>query len=115
MSEKYLTAIFGAFISIFVIPDVEAQTTPRTIGHISGDVYEFTSGRRGTFMITSEGAVVVDPLDVPTAEWLKAEIWKRFKKPVTHVLYSHFHWDHASGGAVYNDGIVIAQAQQVFA
>src|SRR5262245_57052857 len=37
------------------------------------------------------------------ATWLKAELTRRFKVPVKYVIYSHSHWDHASGGAVYAD------------
>ena len=59
-------------------------------------------------MVTPEGAVVADPLSTASAEWLEAEVRERFNLPVTHVLYSHFHWDHVSGGAVYDEATVIA-------
>ena len=31
------------------------------------------------------------------------EFARRFNVPVRYVIYSHYHWDHASGGAVYAD------------
>jgi glyoxylase-like metal-dependent hydrolase (beta-lactamase superfamily II) len=34
---------------------------------------------------------------------LKAELAARFKVPVRYVVYSHHHWDHASGGDVFAD------------
>ncbi len=37
------------------------------------------------------------------ATWLKGELTRRFSLPVRFVIYSHSHWDHASGGAVYAD------------
>jgi len=37
------------------------------------------------------------------ATWLKGELNRRFNLPVRFVIYSHSHWDHASGGAVYAD------------
>ena len=37
------------------------------------------------------------------ATWLKGELARRFNVPVRYVIYSHYHWDHASGGAVYAD------------
>lgn len=79
-----------------------------SITHLAGDVYMFSGGGQNTFMVTPEGAVVADPLSAEAAGWLKAEIRDRFGLPVTYVLYSHFHWDHVSGGAVYDDAIVIA-------
>src|ERR1700683_2383343 len=41
--------------------------------------------------------------DGACALWLKAEMARRFNVPVKYVIYSHSHWDHASGGAVYAD------------
>ena len=38
----------------------------------------------------------------------RAEIAGRFGKPVTHLVYSHSHGDHASGGAVFEAPEVIA-------
>ena len=36
-------------------------------------------------------------------EWLQRRARRRFNVPVRYVLYSHHHWDHASGGAVFAD------------
>ena len=54
-------------------------------------------------MVTPEGIVLVEPIGTEFATWLKAEMTKRFSVPVKYVIYSHSHWDHASGGAVYAD------------
>ena len=106
---RLIPAVFAVFVSF----TATAQQTEYTISHVAGDVYEFSRRSRGTFMITKEGAVVVDPHSVEVAEWLKAEIWNRFKKRVTHVLHSHYHWDHASGGATFPSATVIAHANMV--
>jgi glyoxylase-like metal-dependent hydrolase (beta-lactamase superfamily II) len=37
------------------------------------------------------------------ATWLKGEFASRFGVPVKYVVYSHYHWDHASGGEVFAD------------
>ena len=55
------------------------------------------------FMVTPDGIILVEPIGVEMATWLKAEIDKRFHVPVKYVIYSHSHWDHASGGSVYAD------------
>ena len=55
------------------------------------------------FMVTPEGIVLVEPIGTEFATWLKAELARRFNVPVKYVIYSHSHWDHASGGAVYAD------------
>ena len=47
--------------------------------------------------------MLADPIGPGMAEWLKAEFASRFGVPVRYVVYSHFHWDHASGGDVFAD------------
>ena len=55
------------------------------------------------FLVTPEGIVLADPINAEFAKWLKAEFATRFKVPVRYVIYSHHHWDHASGGEVFAD------------
>ena len=74
------------------------------IGKLTGEVYyarmdDYVS----VFMVTSEGIVLVEPIGTEFATWLKGELTRRFNVPVKYVIYSHSHWDHASGGAVYAD------------
>ena len=71
---------------------------------LEGDLYHATSDAHSTLvMLTSEGAILADPLNVGFAEWLKSELATRFDTLVRYVLYSHHHWDHASGGGVFSD------------
>ena len=61
-------------------------------------------------VVTGEGAVVVDPINADAASWIKSEVAKLTDKPITHLIYSHSHGDHASGGAVLAEqATVIAQ------
>jgi glyoxylase-like metal-dependent hydrolase (beta-lactamase superfamily II) len=74
------------------------------IGKLTGDVYyarmdDYVS----VFMVTSDGIILVEPIGTEFATWLKGELAKRFNVPVKYVIYSHSHWDHASGGAVWAD------------
>src|SRR5262249_27356428 len=76
----------------------------KEIGKLTGDVYfarmdDYVS----VFMVTSEGIILVEPIGTEMATWLKTELRRRFNQPVKYVIYSHSHWDHASGGAVYAD------------
>lgn len=76
--------------------------TPRSIDHISGDLYKFTNKFHGAvFLVTDEGIIATDPINAAAATWLKAELDKRFGKPVKYVIYSHHHADHVSGGEVF--------------
>src|ERR1700730_12809293 len=74
------------------------------IGKLTGEIYyarmdDYVS----VFMVTSEGIILAEPIGTEFATWLKGEFARRFNVPVKYVIYSHSHWDHASGGAVYAD------------
>ena len=48
------------------------------------------------------GVAVFDPVgDAEFARWIDARIAERIGKPVTHVIYSHNHSDHAAGGEAF--------------
>jgi glyoxylase-like metal-dependent hydrolase (beta-lactamase superfamily II) len=80
----------------------EAQV-PRSIDHISGGLYKFTNQfHASVFLVTDEGIIATDPINAAAATWLKAELDKRFGKPVKYVIYSHHHADHVSGGEVFS-------------
>jgi glyoxylase-like metal-dependent hydrolase (beta-lactamase superfamily II) len=107
---------FAAALAVFILSFApEAGAQPRSsyqqtqykgqeIGKLTGDIYyarmdDYVSA----FMVTNEGIVLVEPIGTEMATWLKAELAKRFSVPVRYVIYSHSHWDHASGGTIYAD------------
>jgi glyoxylase-like metal-dependent hydrolase (beta-lactamase superfamily II) len=76
----------------------------REIGHLTGSIYYARmDDYLSAFMVTSEGIVLAEPIGTEFATWLKSELAARFKVPVRFVVYSHSHWDHASGASVYAD------------
>src|SRR2546427_3997393 len=82
----------------------QTQYKGQEIGKLTGDVYyarmdDYVSA----FMVTSEGIILVEPIGTDMGAWLKGELTRRFNVPVKYVIYSHSHWDHASGGAIYAD------------
>jgi glyoxylase-like metal-dependent hydrolase (beta-lactamase superfamily II) len=106
MGDRKTTARAAALLIFIAISSSSfAQQAPRrTITHVSGGVYQATNNFHGTvFLVTGEGIVVADPLNTDFAIWLKNELDARFDVPVRYVVYSHHHWDHASGGSVFSD------------
>lgn len=60
------------------------------------------------FYITDTCVVVIDPLSERHAKATLQAIKKVTNLPVTHLFYSHNHWDHISGGKVFkNEGAKI--------
>ena len=100
-----LTAISILIVALPVTQSALAQDEPfREIVNIAGDLYRATNNAHHTaFLVTSEGIILTDPIGTDFATWLKAELDERFGVPVRYVLYSHYHDDHASGGAVFED------------
>ena len=84
---------------------VMAQQAPtRAITEIADGVYwAQTNTPHSVFLVTDEGIILADPINADFSAWLKAELDDRFGVPVRYVVYSHHHWDHASGGAVFED------------
>lgn len=88
----------------FFVHSVSAQEVKRAIENVSGDVYRFQNNfHYSVFVITDNGVIVTDPINAEAASWLKSEIAKLTDQPITHLIYSHSHGDHASGGKLFGD------------
>jgi glyoxylase-like metal-dependent hydrolase (beta-lactamase superfamily II) len=74
----------------------------REIIQVTPDLYRAHDGNWYTiFLVTPAGIILGDPINLNFARWLKSELDTRFHQPVRYVVYSHSHWDHASGGEVF--------------
>ena len=81
-----------------------AEVPRWTISHITDGLYRATANNSGTvFLVTPDGIILADPLNLEFSMWLKDEFDARFGVPVKYVVYSHYHWDHVSGGGVFAD------------
>lgn len=80
---------------------------PPQITQVAGDLYKVTTGQGVSpvtmFLVTKDGIILADPENTPLTTFLKQEFASRFKVPVKYVVYSHYHWDHARGAAVFAD------------
>jgi glyoxylase-like metal-dependent hydrolase (beta-lactamase superfamily II) len=80
----------------------------RTITQVTPNLYKVNTGAGvaavTVFLVTPEGIVLADPLNPETAAWLRGELSSRFPgRPVKWVVQSHFHYDHARGGGLFED------------
>ena len=101
-----------AVLFSLLIPVGTSFAQDRAITNIEGDVYRFQNKfHYSIFVITDDGVVVTDPINAEATAWLRNEIGKLTDKPITHLIYSHSHGDHASGGTLFGDvPNIIAQA-----
>ncbi len=109
MFAGLILALSLSVISVVSVGPVHAQDAKRSITQIKGDVYRFQNNfHYSVFYVTPDGVIVTDPINAEAAAWLKAQIKKRFDKPIRYVVYSHDHRDHIAGGEVFaDDGAVV--------
>jgi len=88
-------------------PGGRGPAGPPQITQVVGDLYKVSTGPGvqpvTVFLVTREGILLADPENTQVAMFLKEEFARRFKVPVRYVIYSHYHWDHSRGGAVFAD------------
>ena len=70
-----------------------------TIEKLTEDVLVFDQGEnRGLLIMGNKGIAVIDPLNQQVAMELNGFIAKNYKQSITHVVYTHSHWDRITGG-----------------
>jgi len=112
VKNQLSTIAFASLVLVFTLPVLAQNDAKRSVTEIGENIYRLQNNFHYSMaVITSEGAVVVDPINADAAKWIKSEVAKLTDKPVTHLIYSHSHGDHASGGEVLAEGAtVIAQS-----
>ncbi len=94
----------AALVFFFLCIPATSFSEDRAVTNITGDVYRFKNMfHYSIFVISDDGVIVTDPINAEAALWLRSEISKLTDKPITHLIYSHSHADHASGGAAFGD------------
>lgn len=108
--KSVLTRIAVAGLLLFAVTPGNAQDIKRSITNVAGDVYRFQNQFHFSLVtVTNDGVVVVDPINAEAAGWLKDNLSQITDQPITHLIYSHSHGDHASGGAALGATNIIAQ------
>lgn len=101
-------------LSMATLISMNVSAAPFKIEQVDGKVYRFIDDRhRSIFVVTDEGIIVTDPMNREAATWLKAELAKRFDKPVKYVVYSHNHSDHIYGGEVFDGAHTVFIAHEL--
>ncbi len=83
-----------------------------SLERIEGGLYAYQHGPyRSIFLVTSEGVIATDPMSVQAARAYREAIASVTELPVRYLVYSHAHWDHAAGGAIFRDegATIVAQ------
>jgi glyoxylase-like metal-dependent hydrolase (beta-lactamase superfamily II) len=108
MKRSVLAVSSAALLIILLAPWAFPQAPGREITPIAGEVYRFRNQNHySVFAVTSAGIIATDPINAEAAQWLKAELRRRFNQPVKYLIYSHDHADHIAGGEVFTDTALV--------
>jgi glyoxylase-like metal-dependent hydrolase (beta-lactamase superfamily II) len=110
MNQKQLvrSAGIGLLLLAFLVSWAVAQAPVREITQIAGEIYRFRNNNHySIFAVTPAGIITTDPINAEAAQWLKAELQRRFGQPVKYLVYSHDHADHIAGGEVFADTAIV--------
>ena len=104
LTQKQIKKIKGILLTImvsFLISFYCPSWAEVTIEHLTEDLLVFDQGEnRGLLIIGSKGIAVIDPLNQKAALVLKDFIAENYTQTVTHVIYTHSHWDRITGGKI---------------
>jgi glyoxylase-like metal-dependent hydrolase (beta-lactamase superfamily II) len=80
---------------------------------LRGDLYQAREDRQYTvFLVTPDGIVVVDPLNIAFARWLKDQLATRFPGvAVRYVMFTHHHFDRAEGSSVFTGATMVGHGE----
>lgn len=111
-----LLAIATLLLALSSLAPSPLRAQAREIVQVRDNLYAFRSnGYVAALLVTGDGIVATDPINEASAQWLKAEVARRFDQPVRYVVYSHAHADHVSGGEVFTDSATFIAHEKALA
>lgn len=105
--QRPIAVLFALLLLPFA---AAAQEATRNLTQVKDDVYLFQNNfHLSLVVVTDDGVVRVDPINAEAGAWLNENLAEIAPgADVTHLIYSHSHLDHASGGSAHPDATVIA-------
>ncbi|HET9831364.1 MAG TPA: MBL fold metallo-hydrolase, partial [Vicinamibacterales bacterium] len=115
--------LVATIITLGIVGAAQSRRTPAGTSH-NGNAFRFNKVREGvyhavgtgtlavvgnsSFIVNDDDVVVVDDHVSPAAAWvLLEEIKAVTNKPVTTVINTHFHFDHAHGNQIFDNKVNI--------
>ncbi len=107
MKHFVLTLSAATFLAAAPGP-APAQEVNRELVPVTGDVFLMRNNFHNSLVVRpSEGTVRIDPINAEAGAWLNDNLGSIDAPPVSHLIYSHSHLDHASGGDAHAGAEVI--------
>jgi glyoxylase-like metal-dependent hydrolase (beta-lactamase superfamily II) len=104
MPLGWIRSVAALALTLTLLSPAMAQAPGSKLEDLGNGLYAFQFGPyRTIFLVSDEGIIAFDPLNAKAAAAARAEMRRITDQPVRYVLYSHSHWDHATGGQIYKD------------
>ncbi len=97
--------IAGLAVLSLVISAFAEQAAAENTTKVAEGVYLYAPGDGYTsmFVVTSDGVVAVEPVNIRHAKGMLKAIGSVTDQPVRYLLHTHNHWDHSRGGQIFRD------------
>ncbi len=100
---QFVTALLFVLLCLPLTPSAQVLTSTDTT-EIAENVYSFRYGTSRSLWVEMDNSIIViDPLNTTVAAVLYDSIQAATDKPVSHVIYSHEHYDHIKGAKIFKD------------
>ena len=98
-------AAAATFVAIGCAGMAQAETPLEYTNEIAPGVYSFGGGNgyHSMFLVTDEGVAVFETVNTAHGQKLLEAIGGVTDQAVKYALHSHNHWDHSSGGKVFQE------------
>jgi glyoxylase-like metal-dependent hydrolase (beta-lactamase superfamily II) len=93
----------AAIVTLGATSTLQADTPLSYTNEIAPGVYSFGGGNgyHSMFLVTDEGVVAFETINTAHGEKMIEAIRGVTDQPIEYAMHSHNHWDHASGGGVF--------------
>lgn len=104
-----MTRLFSVLLVLLAAAPALAQEVKRSFEHVVGDVWLMRNNFHNSLIVqTGSGVVRIDPINAEAGAWLNGNLGEIGGGEVTHLIWSHSHGDHGSGGDAHDGAVKIA-------
>ncbi len=105
MKRTIIRTIAASMLALGLTGPLQAEEPLSYTNEIAPGVYSFGGGNgyHSMFLVTDDGVAVFETVSSAHGEKLIAAIGEVTDQPIKYALHSHNHWDHSSGGKVFQD------------
>lgn len=105
MKRAIIRTLTASVLALGLYSPLQAEEPLVYTNEIAPGVYSFGGGNgyHSMFLVTDDGVAVFETVSSAHSEKLVEAIRDVTDQPIKYALHSHNHWDHSSGGKVFQE------------